>query len=129
MRVARPRRPRLRGAALAALVFCACRAAPTSPYQAEFMQPHEPAAGKPSALVVKVTEKGVPVAGAATNFLIDMAHPGMVPLGSAGAETASGRYEGTVTWNMAGDWSVLFEARWPDGRRFERRFPVRVAAR
>lgn len=65
--------------------------------------------------------------GAEASFTADMTHPGMVPVVVKASETVPGRYEGELSWTMAGDWVVLFSARWPDGRRAEGRAPVRVA--
>lgn len=65
--------------------------------------------------------------GAAATFTAGMTHPGMVPIVAKAAEEKPGLYVATMTWTMAGDWVVFFEARWPDGRRRESKVPVRVA--
>lgn len=56
-----------------------------------------------------------------------MTHPGMVPVVAKASEETPGLYVATMTWTMAGDWVVFFEAKWPDGRRTESQVPVRVA--
>lgn len=121
------RAPRRGLAAAAAAVLLACARPGAAVFDSTFSGPETHAVGKPSALVVTLAEKGVPARGAEAAFVADMAHPGMVPVVVKASETAPGRYEAAVTWTMAGDWSVLFEARGADGRRFERRDALRVA--
>lgn len=129
MRLASPRRPRL-SLALGALLLGACgRPAPSADLDAAFALPDAPALGRPAAVAVVLSEKGAPVTGARAKFVADMTHPGMVPVVAPAVEAAPGRYEGTLEWTMAGDWSVLLEATLPDGRAFSKRHPVRVAAK
>lgn len=128
MRLAPPRRPRLSLSVFLALAACG-RPAPSADLDAVFAVPDAPALGRPAAVAVSLSEKGSPVTGAGAKFVADMTHPGMVPVAAPAVEAAPGRYEASLEWTMAGDWSLLFEATLTDGRRFAKRHPVRVAAK
>lgn len=116
-------RPSRLGLILAAALG-ACRPAPPPP-ASEFEVLGPAVSGKPTAVALLVAS----APGAEVSLTADMDMPGMTPVVAKASETAPGRYEGALTWTMPGDWSVFSEARWPDGRRLERRDPVRVAPR
>lgn len=107
-------------AAAVALALAACRKQ-EPPGTLAFDAPAQAALKAPLRLSVSADP------GGEASFTADMTHPGMVPVVVKASETAPGRYEGELSWTMAGDWVVLFSARWPDGRRAEGRAPVRVA--
>ncbi|TBR23090.1 hypothetical protein EPO15_06720 [bacterium] len=116
------RAPRARLAAFAALLLGAACRKPPAGEPVSFDAPGPAAVGRPTRIVARSA-----AAAAEAAFAADMAHPGMVPVFARASETAAGRYEADVTWTMAGDWSVLFEASWKDKRRARGRLPVRVA--
>ena len=121
-------RPRL--AVLALALLGACAKGPEPALDSVWKLPERPRVqGEASPYVVLTDKRGAPAAGAAATFSADMTHPGMKPLVCPARETEAGRYEGKWRWTMAGDWVVVFEARFPDGRRLERREPVTVKAR
>lgn len=120
LRLAYPHRARV-AAAAAVLAFAACRRQ-AADLNSTFTIDTPPLSRRPS--VVAVTVADAP--GAEAVFTADMTHPGMRPLVAKASETAPGRYEARLAWTMSGDWVVFFAARWPDGRRHERRDPVRV---
>lgn len=117
--MARAPRPYL-AAAVAAALHLACGRAPGPPGSGVGISA-DAAVGRPSRL-----DASAETGGEAT-FTADMTHPGMVPLVAKASESEPGLYVATVTWTMAGDWVVHFEARWPDGRKTESRGSTRVS--
>jgi hypothetical protein len=67
---------------------------------------------------------GQPVRQARIALEADMAHPGMRPEFGAAREVAAGRYQGQLTFTMAGDWVVVIHATLPGGRKLERQMEV-----
>jgi len=60
-----------------------------------------------------------PVSAAHIALEADMAHAGMRPEFGEAREVAPGRYQGSVTFTMAGEWVLLMHITLADGRRFE----------
>jgi hypothetical protein len=54
-----------------------------------------------------------------------MSHAGMSPEFGEAKEIAPGRYQGTLNFNMIGDWTVLFHITLADGRTVERQVEIR----
>jgi len=75
--------------------------------------------GMESVVVRLATLQGTPVRQAHVSIEGDMAHPGMAPVIGDASETAPGRYEAHIDFNMPGDWVVLEHIRLADGRRIE----------
>ena len=67
---------------------------------------------------------GQPVRQARIVLEADMAHPGMRPEFGEAREVAAGRYQGRLTFTMAGDWVVLIHAKLPGGSKLERQMEV-----
>jgi hypothetical protein len=59
---------------------------------------------------------GAAVRGATVKIEGDMAHPGMAPSFAEAHETKPGTYRADLELTMAGDWTVLVEARLADGQ-------------
>ena len=64
------------------------------------------------------------ISGARITLEADMSHPGMSPAFGEAKEIAAGRYQGSVTFTMAGDWVLLVYITLPDGQKIERRINV-----
>lgn len=119
--MARAPRPFIAAAAAAALLLgCKQELAPVVKGPT-FALSSGRAVGQPTRLDV-ATEPG-----AEAVFTGGMTHPGMVPIVAKASEEKPGLYVATMTWTMAGDWVVFFEAQWPDGRRKESKVEIRVA--
>jgi len=67
---------------------------------------------------------GQPLRQARIALEADMAHPGMRPQFGAARETGAGRYQGQLTFNMAGDWVVLMHITLSGGQKLERQMEV-----
>jgi hypothetical protein len=67
---------------------------------------------------------GQPVRQARIALEADMAHPGMRPEFGLAREVGAGRYQGQLTFTMAGDWVVVIHATLPGGRKLERQMEV-----
>jgi hypothetical protein len=65
-----------------------------------------------------------PVSGAYIALEAEMAHPGMSPEFGEAKEVAPGRYQGSVTFTMAGEWVLLMHITLRNGRRFEQQINV-----
>jgi YtkA-like len=65
-----------------------------------------------------------PIAGAKVSLEAAMSHPGMAPVFGDTQEVASGKYEGTIQFTMAGDWVILLHITLPDGKKIEREIRV-----
>jgi hypothetical protein len=114
-------------ACVAALPLVECRPAlrPVSDLllHAEF-SPRPPRAGS-TAVTVRLTDSsGKPLTGARVALEGDMTHPGMAPVSGSTREMEPGRYNGSLTFSMAGDWVVLFHIRLADGTEVERQEKV-----
>jgi len=64
------------------------------------------------------------IAGARVALEADMSHPGMSPVFGEAREVAPGRYQGSVTFSMPGDWFLLLYITLADGQKFERQVSV-----
>lgn len=64
----------------------------------------------------------MPVSHASVAIEADMTHPAMAPIFGKVQELGQGRYEGSVEFNMGGDWVITVQVKASDGRRFERQF-------
>lgn len=65
-----------------------------------------------------------PLAGATLKLEANMSHPGMVPVFADAREVQPGQYEASLEFTMGGDWFVIAEATFPDGRRLQRQMAV-----
>ena len=118
-------------AGAAVLAVCGCR-----PRQAGLrdVSVHEeiaptPVREGPASVVVRIANaQGAALTGAHVSIEGDMAHPGMAPVFGDATETAPGRYEARIDFNMPGDWVVLEHIRLADGRRIERQVDVKGVA-
>ncbi len=80
----------------------------------------------PATIAVQLADaKGQPVSGAQVSLEGDMSHAGMGPTFGQAKEISPGRYEGTLQFNMAGDWVVLTHVILADGRKFEHQLDVK----
>lgn len=66
-----------------------------------------------------------PVRGADIKVEADMSHAGMSPVFGEAKEIEPGRYQGHLTFEMAGDWVILLHVTLSDGQKLERQFDVR----
>ena len=67
---------------------------------------------------------GQPVRQARIALEADMAHPGMRPEFGEAREVGAGRYQGQLTFTMAGDWVVVIHVTLPGGQKVERQMEV-----
>jgi hypothetical protein len=65
-----------------------------------------------------------PVTGAHIAVEADMTHPGMAPVFGEAKEIEPGRYQTTLTFQMAGDWVILLHITLSNGQKVERQFDV-----
>jgi hypothetical protein len=54
-----------------------------------------------------------------------MSHAGMAPSPGEAKEIAPGRYQASLTLEMAGDWVILLHVILPGGQKLERQIDVR----
>lgn len=90
------------------------------------VEPANPTVGQAKLLLTIRDAAGQPIDGATVSIRGDMAHAGMVPVLASATGAGDGRYEAILEWTMAGDWVVVAGVTLPDGRAFEREFPVQV---
>jgi hypothetical protein len=123
--LAPPRGPTLRAAvhaltvmAVAVLLTAGCRppaerADPNRSIEVTLLT--TPARVGPAALEVRLESSGAPVLGASVRVIGDMTHAGMVPVVANAVDLGGGVYrtEG-FAFDMAGDWVVTAEVRYPD---------------
>jgi hypothetical protein len=67
-----------------------------------------------------VTQGARSISGAHVALEADMSHPGMSPVFGEAKEVAPGRYQGSVTLSMPGDWVLLLHITLADGQKVER---------
>lgn len=74
-----------------------------------------PARVGPAAVEVRLQAAGTPVTGAVVRVVGDMTHAGMVPVVANAVDLGGGVYrtEG-FAFDMAGDWVITAEVRYPD---------------
>jgi len=120
-----PRRGLAAAAAAVLLVSAACTKKPKAetPSQTELGVPGESRVGKPGRFDVCL---GADWSGGEGTFVADMTHPGMVPVVAKATETSPGCYAGEIAPTMAGEWVVMFEAQWPNGRKAESKVQIGV---
>ncbi len=90
------------------------------------LDPDVPRVG-PTTLEVRLYDgAGQPVRGGTLVVEGNMSHAGMRPSFADLVESAEqpGLYRGELEFTMGGDWFLLLEARWPDGRLVERQLDV-----
>ncbi len=80
--------------------------------------------GSATVTVTTSDRAGKPVRGARIALEADMSHPGMRPEFGAAREVAAGRYQGQLTFTMAGDWVVIVHATLPGGQTLEKQMEV-----
>lgn len=74
----------------------------------------------PVTVTLKISDVAAkPVSGARIQLEGDMSHPGMSPVFGEAKEIETGRYQGALQLNMAGDWVVLAHVILADGRKLE----------
>jgi hypothetical protein len=120
---------------LAALATAACRRAPAGPdttgsvVVTTQLLPAQPTAG-PATLTVTLNGATVDtLRAAAVGVVGHMTHPGMTPVVATVTRRGPDIFDAALDLNMPGDWLLVATVRFPDGRRLERRVPVRVQAR
>ena len=85
-----------------------------------------PAHVGPALVTLRLTDgNGHPVRGASVMLEGDMSHPGMPPEFDATSEIDAGRYQGRLTFTMAGDWVILMHVTLPGGQKLERQMEVK----
>jgi hypothetical protein len=85
------------------------------------VDPIPPQAGPAMVTVNLHDSSDQPISGAAIELEGNMNHAGMVPVLANASEMAPGLYQGSLEFNMAGDWFILVRADLPDGRSMEHR--------
>ena len=84
-----------------------------------------PASVGPAVVSVRLLDAaGRPVPRATLRLEGHMTHPGMAPVLADVREPTPGRYEGQLSFSMAGDWVLLLVGELPDGRELRRRLDV-----
>ena len=74
----------------------------------------------PVTITIRISDfSAKPISGARIQLEGDMSHPGMAPVMGDTKEIESGRYQGVLQLNMAGDWVVLAHVILADGRKLE----------
>ena len=68
---------------------------------------------------------GERLGGAQVSLEGDMSHAGMSPVFGETREIVPGRYQGTLNFNMRGDWTVLFHIKLANGETFDRQVELR----
>lgn len=113
------------GLAVLALLACGCgeRAAAPALNAALELSPSPPRVGVAQVRVALADGARQPLAGASVELEGNMNHAGMRPTFAKLAETAPGRYEGTLELTMGGDWIVRISARTAGGA-LETQVPV-----
>src|SRR5277367_6305959 len=110
-------RNRLHGVVMAALVLVAnsqlsgcakSRGAADGVTFACESDPRPPRVGPNTFTVTLTGGNNERLAGARVSLEGDMSHAGMSPVFGDAKEIAPGRYQGTLNFNMIGDWMVLF---------------------
>ena len=106
------------------LALTACRT-PAASYKIDSgIRPSPPHVG-PVAVSLRVTDSNSkPVTGARLELEGDMSHAGMAPVFGPAREIEPGRYQGSLTLTMAGDWVILVHGRLPDGELLEHQIPL-----
>ncbi len=89
-------------------------------------EPATPVVGSDAIEVRLVDAAGEPLDGAVVAIEANMNHAGMTPTFADLVESPSrpGVYLGEIDFTMGGDWFLLLEASWPDGRRVQRTLDV-----
>ena len=86
----------------------------------------EPARVGPVIVSLRLADKaGRPLSGARIALEANMSHAGMAPAFGKAGEIESGRYQGGLRFEMAGDWIVLLHITLPGGQKLERQIDVR----
>jgi hypothetical protein len=86
----------------------------------------QPARVGPVRVTLKLADAaGKPLTGAHIAVEADMSHAGMSPVFAEAKETEPGRYQGSLEFQMAGDWVILLHITLPDGKKLERQIDVR----
>ena len=88
------------------------------------VQPNPPHVGNCTIEIDLHDTASAPVQGATVRLEGDMAHPGMAPSFAETREIEPGRYRGNLELTMAGDWTVLVEARLASGTTVHRALPL-----
>jgi hypothetical protein len=89
------------------------------------VSPDPPVVGPATVTVTLTGPEGQPVTGAEVALEGNMSHAGMKPVFGTAKEVRPGRYEAPLEFTMGGDWFILVNATFPDGRRLERKVDVR----
>jgi hypothetical protein len=85
-----------------------------------------PAHAGPATITLKLTDASArPVTGAHIAIEADMTHAGMAPVFGEARETGPGRYQSSLTLQMAGDWVILLRVTLSNRQTLERQFDVR----
>jgi hypothetical protein len=86
--------------------------------------PSPPRLGSNTFTIMLTGMDGTRLRGAYISLEGDMSHPGMSPVFGEAKETAPGRYQGTLDFDMRGDWTVLFHIKLTSGQTFERQVKI-----
>jgi hypothetical protein len=118
------------GLIVAILSGCRSGSSDTADVRVEMtLNPSPPVVGDADVSLALASANGKPLAGAAVRLEGNMSHAGMKPSFADLEEVEPGRYKGTLTFTMGGDWFVLVSARTKDGRTVHRKFDVRGVKR
>lgn len=116
----------------ALILACGCRppaADDSGETQATIgFDPAPPGIGVTRVSIALMDEAGTPVRLGRLEVEGNMNHAGMKPVFARLEEAAPGRYAGTIEFTMGGDWFLLLDGRYADGRRFRKKVSVQVRA-
>ena len=134
MRTRQPNRPLLHALlALALLAACGCAGGVTTGVGDMTidlaLRPDPPRVGEATAVVTLTDKDGRPVRGAAVKLEGNMNHAGMTPVFADAREAEPGKYEAALEFTMGGDWFVLVNVTFADGRKLSRKVDVRGVKR
>jgi hypothetical protein len=84
-----------------------------------------PARIGPVVVTLRLADRAAkPITGARIALEADMSHAGMSPVFGEAEEIEPGRYQAHLTFEMAGDWTILLHVVLPRGQKLEHRINV-----
>jgi hypothetical protein len=113
------------GCALAGVAGCGAPEDTTPAPRVSWSLSPSPARIGPAQLRLELADSaGAALEGAVVTVEANMTHPGMKPQFASAAELGAGRYRADLDFDMAGDWVLLVESVFADGRRWTERLDV-----